>query len=179
MNGLDNEIETRSRHVASLLAQRERRLVLAESCTAGLLAASLARVPGISAHLCGSMVVYRDATKMRWLNVPEPVLAQHTAVSEQVAELMVRGVLENTPEADVAASITGHLGPDAPADQDGVVFVGLAERRGGAIRLAPVHRLQLMSRERVVRQQEAVVRVLDLFIALLEAGASPFSIPPI
>ena len=114
--------------IAALLRQTRRRIVFAESCTGGLVAASLARVPGISDFLCGSAVVYRLNTKMTWLGVSEASLNDPGPVSDVVAREMILGVLACTPEADCAASITGHLGPLAPDDQDGLVFIGVACR---------------------------------------------------
>lgn len=120
--------------VAETLATRLRaagqRLVLAESCTGGLAAATLTRIPGISEHFCGSAVVYRNATKTAWLGVPaeqldDPLIGP---VSSRTAKDMARGALALTGEAHFAASVTGHLGPDAPDRLDGVIFVGLAQR---------------------------------------------------
>lgn len=118
--------------VASLLMQLGRRVVFAESCTGGLVSASLARVPGISEYLCGSAVVYRLDTKARWLGISEALLRDPGPVSAVVARAMALGVLTRTPEADLAASITGHLGPNAPGDQDGLVFIGIVQRNAGA-----------------------------------------------
>jgi PncC family amidohydrolase len=103
-------------------------VVFAESCTAGLISASLARTPGISEFLCGSAVVYQEATKIAWLDVSASLLASDGAVSESVAKAMAIGVLERTPLAQVSVSITGHLGPGAPPEQDGLVYIGLAKR---------------------------------------------------
>jgi PncC family amidohydrolase len=114
--------------VAKRLQQTSMKIVFAESCTGGLVSATLARVPGISNHLCGSAVVYRLETKTRWLGVPESMLATNGPVSEPVAKAMAEGVLNVTPEANLSASITGHLGPDAPESQDGLLFVGVAVR---------------------------------------------------
>jgi nicotinamide-nucleotide amidase len=116
--------------LAERLKETHSRIVFAESCTAGLIAATLARVPGISAHLCGSAVVYRNETKSAWLSVSADDLANESIgpVSGEVAAAMATGVLQMTPEADIAASITGHLGPDAPADLDGVIIVSIARR---------------------------------------------------
>ncbi len=121
-------LESLAREIAELLSQRSLKVVFAESCTGGLVSATLARVPGISNFHCGSAVVYRLDTKTRWLGVPESMLINPGPVSEPVARAMVEGVLAQTPEADLAAAITGHLGPNAPADQDGLIFVGLAIR---------------------------------------------------
>ena len=103
-------------------------VVLAESCTAGLVSACLSRTPGISQILCGSAVVYQEATKSAWLGVSPSLLASDGAVSEKVASAMAVGVLERTPAANLSASITGHLGPGAPSEQDGLIYVGIARR---------------------------------------------------
>jgi len=118
--------------VANLLMQQKTRIVFAESCTAGLVSATLARVAGISDFHCGSAVVYRYDTKTRWLGVSEAMLREPGAVSEIVATTMATGVLERTPEADLSAAITGHLGPQAPADQDGLIYIGIAVRTAHA-----------------------------------------------
>lgn len=120
----------KSQELAAVLKRHDRRLVFAESCTAGLLASSLSRIPGISNYFCGSMVTYRDASKSKWLGVDQKDLSSPKigAVSETVAVQMATGVLEKTPEADIAVSVTGHLGPDAPVDLDGVAFVAVLFR---------------------------------------------------
>ena len=121
-------LHDRIQSVAALLIDLDWKLVLAESCTAGLISASLGRIPGISDYLCGSAVVYRYDTKTQWLGVPPDVLLDPGPVSSPVARAMVEGVLEETPEADVAAAISGHLGPNAQAEQDGLIVVAVAIR---------------------------------------------------
>ncbi len=80
--------------VARQLAKLRVRIVFAESCTAGLVSATLARVPGISEWHCGSAVVYRERTKEAWLDVPRAEIDRFTAVSEAVARRMAVGVLQ-------------------------------------------------------------------------------------
>ena len=170
MHAADAELDAPCGLLARLLAATDRRLVLAESCTAGLVAASLGRVPGISRHLCGSLVTYRDAAKTSWLGVPPLDLQRHTAVSEAVARLMASGALTVTPDADLAASVTGHLGPDAPPQQDGIIYLGLAERHPetGEIAVVQVRRCQLIASQRLPRQREATLCVLALLQEHLE-----------
>lgn len=124
--------------VRDALQASNQRLVLAESCTAGRVAASLAVVPGISAWLCGSFVVYRNDSKAQWLSIPLALLndPQVGPVSHQVTELLCKQALNITPEADLAAAVTGHIGPGCPPELDGKVFVCLAER--GASKLVAV-----------------------------------------
>jgi PncC family amidohydrolase len=109
-----------------LLIRTRNVLVTAESCTAGLIAATLARVPGMSACLAGSFVVYQIDSKVAWLEVPAEMIIQHDVVSLQVAETMAVQALRKTAHATIAMSITGHLGPAAPEGLDGVAWLGFA-----------------------------------------------------
>jgi len=154
--------------LAQTLVDRNLRVVFAESCTAGLVAATLATIPGISERLCGSAVTYRNRTKQDWLGVSGEDIERHTAVSEPVARQMAIGVLQRTVEADCSASVTGHLGPDAPADQDGVIFVAVALKQGEEIRVCHAQRFQLTTRTRAKRQQEAAEIVLRCLREQLE-----------
>ncbi|MDP1798829.1 MAG: nicotinamide-nucleotide amidohydrolase family protein [Planctomycetaceae bacterium] len=119
--------------LATGLREKALKIVFAESCTAGLASATLARIPGISDHHCGSAVVYRLDTKHHWIDVPEAWLINPGPVSREVAEAMATGVLQKTPEADIAAAITGHLGPNAPAGMDGLIWMAVAVRKTAAV----------------------------------------------
>lgn len=114
----------------AVLKRFDQRLVLAESCTAGLVAAQLGGLPGVSDRFCGSLVVYRNDSKIRWLGIDPALLDDPTIgpVSAQVTEALARSALARTPEATVAAAITGHLGPGAPSALDGVVYCAIAFR---------------------------------------------------
>lgn len=174
----DDRLLSTAGTVAVRLRQTGRRLVLAESCTGGLAAATLTRIPGISDFFCGSAVVYRNATKTAWLGVPggqldDPAIGP---VSPQTAEGMARGVLARTSEADLAAAVTGHLGPDAPDGLDGVIFVGVAERGRGNVVEADVrqHVLEWVGRPpedaRQERQRAAAQYLLGTVSEYLRAG---------
>ncbi|MEL6312088.1 MAG: nicotinamide-nucleotide amidohydrolase family protein [Pseudomonadota bacterium] len=151
------DLDSKAQQVAAVLAQAEEQLVLAESCTAGVVAATLAQVPGASRWLAGSMVVYQEATKSAWLGVDRETLEQVTAVSAPVAHQMVSGALQQTPHATLAAAVTGHLGPNAPAELDGVVFIATC-RRGSS---PAIHAAQLTKTKRLGRQREAAVLTLE------------------
>jgi len=105
-------------------------LVLAESCTAGMVASALAHWPGISKWLCGSMVVYQSATKETWLGINQAYLEDPAIgpVSREVTDELSQSVLARTPQATLAAAVTGHLGPGAPPELDGVIFIALSRR---------------------------------------------------
>lgn len=122
------ELGEAAQRLGVVLQRHQTQIVFAESCTAGLVSASLAAVPGISKWLCGSAVTYQEATKVCWIGVQPTDLENYTAVSEQVARAMAVGVLRFTPHADLAVSVTGHLGPGAPPELDAVIFIGTAVR---------------------------------------------------
>ncbi len=139
-------------------------LVLAESCTAGLISATLARVPGMSRRLAGSFVVYQIDSKVAWLEVSHDTIQQHGMVSQEVAASMASQALQMTPYATIAMSITGHLGPDAPAELDGIAWLAIVSRG----RKPLTKRLQLQSdspddpiRQRHERQQDGVRQALN------------------
>jgi nicotinamide-nucleotide amidase len=158
--------------VARLLVKSGRKVVFAESCTGGLASATLAKIPGISDHHCGGVVVYRNQTKTAYLGIPAALLDDVGPVSREVAELMALRILEKTPEADVAASVTGHLGPHAPAKLDGRVYVGIARRsRKRGEKRATVKQLRCSkSDSRVARQRWVVEQMLGLLQAALEGS---------
>lgn len=149
-----------------VLQRSQRRLVLAESCTAGLVAASIAHVPGVSEWFCGSAVTYQSETKVAWLGVDPEAIAKETAVSGTVAAQMAAGVLSETPQADIAASITGHFGPSAPAGFDGVIFIAVTDRAQPNPRVSRHH---LRTQTRIERQREAATLVVDQLLKFLQA----------
>ena len=125
-----------ARRVALLLKAADCKVVFAESCTGGLVSGALTKIPGISNYHCGGVVVYRNETKMAYLGISAAVLKTPGPVSAEVAELMARKVLKKTPEADIAVSVTGHLGPDVPPKTRwaGICWHRLAELRQPAAR---------------------------------------------
>lgn len=165
-----------SRELARWLKQSGLKVVFAESCTGGLVSATLAAIPGISAHLCGSAVTYRNDTKHQWLNVPNNMLRRFGAVSPEVAQSMATKVLAHTPEADWSAAVTGHVGPDAPPGLDGCVYIGVARRKPPAARrpafAVAVTKHQLAVAGRVPRQRAAATLVLRELVHAIEAETS-------
>ncbi|QDT13283.1 CinA family protein [Planctomycetes bacterium K23_9] len=161
---LDSLIAASTR-TAQLLASTDSKLVFAESCTSGLLAATLSQLPGISQHFCGSFVTYRESMKSDALGVPPAIIKIHTAVSRQTTASMLEGALQQSSEATVALAITGHLGPNAPADLDGRVFIACQHKNGDAP--TELH-LKLESSQRTDRQHEAATAAFVELNSLLE-----------
>jgi competence/damage-inducible protein CinA-like protein len=107
--------------VAQLLRDR-RKIALAESCTAGLLAGRLADPPGASNYLLGGVVAYSNEAKTELLGVPAELIERHGAVSPEVAEAMADGASERFG-ADLGVGVTGIAGPDGGTEEKPVGYV--------------------------------------------------------
>ena len=119
----------RLRNLAMLVlddAERARlKIVTAESCTGGLVAALLTEIPGSSSVVERGFVTYSNKAKEEMLGVPGDVLADFGAVSEPVARMMAEGALANS-RANIAVSITGVAGPGGGTRMKPVGTVHLA-----------------------------------------------------
>jgi nicotinamide-nucleotide amidase len=124
----DDEIEN---VVVKLLAEKNKTLALAESCTGGNVAHRLTNVPGASAVFLGGVVCYSNSAKQTFLGVRAESLATSGAVSEPVARAMAAGARQKFG-ADFAIAITGIAGPDGgtPDKPVGTVFIALASAAG-------------------------------------------------
>ncbi len=167
-HALEKKLQQRAKKLVRLLAQSHERLVFAESCTGGLLAALLTEVPGVSEFFCGSHVAYRESSKRAWLGVSAAQLKTHSAVSREVAEAMAKGALKKTPEATIAGSITGYLGPTGK--KVGLVYFSVL-RRGSrefvTLKLEIGKVLGAPSSARIQRRRIAAEKLLATLIAVL------------
>ncbi len=118
-------------HVGTLLTERGLTLAIAESCTGGLAAELVTRVPGSSRYFLGGAVVYANSAKTELLGVPPALLAEHGAVSAPVARAMAEGVRTRLG-ADLGLAFTGIAGPDGGTAQKpvGLVHWALATASG-------------------------------------------------
>jgi nicotinamide-nucleotide amidase len=112
--------------VLQMARRRDVHIAVAESCTGGLLGARLTAVPGSSDVFLGGVIAYHNAVKQHVLGVNNSVIAEHGAVSEEVAAGMAHGVRELL-RADIGISITGVAGPGGgtAAKPVGMVWVAL------------------------------------------------------
>jgi len=145
------------------------RIVFAESCTGGLVSATMATIPGVSKYLCGSAVTYMDELKVQWLGVQQESIDLNTSVSEKVVYEMATGILKRTEQADIAAAITGHLGPNAPEGLDGMAFIAISRRFNQEMR-TQTFKIQLEQASRIDRQREAAEQVLLIAIDEIANG---------
>lgn len=151
--------------VGRILSGRSLVLAAAESCTGGLLCATLTSVPGSSAYFRGGVVAYDNAVKEKVLFVPEGLIARHGAVSGEVAAAMAEGVARALG-AQVGVGITGIAGPTggSPEKPVGTVWISVVAPKGRMVR----HFLLPGDRESV--REGAVERGLLLLLEILGAG---------
>lgn len=117
--------------VGALLRSAGATLTTAESCTGGLVAQRITRVPGSSDYFLGAAVTYANSLKEQLLGVPGALLEEHGAVSEPVARAMAEGVVRLTGSS-FGLAVTGVAGPGGgtAAKPVGTVHFAVAERDG-------------------------------------------------
>ncbi len=132
------------------LRARGWRLVAAESCTGGLIAAACTAPAGASDWFERGFVTYSNAAKCELLGVPADLIEQHGAVSAEVACAMATGALANS-RAQLAVAVTGIAGPAGatPGKPVGTVWLALAREHEPA----RAERLQLLGDRAAIRAQ--------------------------
>ena len=140
------------------------RIAVAESCTGGMLGQRLTAIAGSSDVFLGGVIAYDNSVKRSLLGVSDSDLAEHGAVSEEVAMQMARGICERLG-ASIGIGITGVAGPGGgtAAKPVGMVWVALSGT-GEASRC-----LRLFGTRDEVRQRAAQA-ALDMVRHVLESG---------
>jgi len=129
----DPETLALAEEVLDLCRARHWHLATAESCTGGLVAATLTAIAGSSGVVERGFVSYSNDAKIELLGVPSDTIAAHGAVSGETAIAMAQGALTRAP-VDLAVSVTGVAGPGGGTAQKpvGLIYVGLATKDGAA-----------------------------------------------
>ncbi|HEY5732525.1 MAG TPA: CinA family protein [Methyloceanibacter sp.] len=161
---IDRQIVTQAASLLEAARERGDLLATAESCTGGLIAATLTAIPGASDVFERGFVTYSNTSKSELLGVPAWLIERHGSVSEDVARAMVGGALTHS-RATLAVAITGIAGPGGGTPDKPVGLVHLAAAR----RDAPVlhHQLLLGDIGRNEIRRESVVQALALLDSLL------------
>lgn len=159
MKGLTRQ----ARAVLALCRAAGLKVATAESCTGGLVTATLTRIAGSSDVVERGFVTYSNEAKNEMLDVPAALIARHGAVSAEVARAMAEGAIARS-RADIAVSITGVAGPGGGTARKPVGLVHLAAVRRGGQRLAE-HEVFPGTREQIRRA--AVARAMQLIARLI------------
>ena len=117
--------------VAAELTKNRATIATAESCTGGLLAERLTRIPGSSSYFPGGVVCYSNELKTAWADVPVALIEARGAVSPEVAQALATGIRLRTG-ATIGMGITGIAGPGGgtPEKPVGLVYIALADAGG-------------------------------------------------
>lgn len=151
-----------------LLAQKNMRLVTAESCTGGMIAAAMTDRSGSSAIFDRGFITYSNQSKSDLLGVNVQTLEIFGAVSESTAKEMAEGALRNS-QAEIAVSVTGIAGPTGGTDEKpvGLVYIGIAIKDKSA------HVTKnLFEGDRTTIRQATVEKALELLIEKLSVIAA-------
>jgi nicotinamide-nucleotide amidase len=110
------------------LGLRQATLAVAESCTGGLIAQRITSVPGSSRSFLGGAVVYSNELKTAFAGVPPELIAEHGAVSREVAEALAYGIRRHTG-ATLGLGVTGIAGPTGGTEAKpvGLVYIALSD----------------------------------------------------
>ena len=150
--------------LAEILLSRNWTVSLAESCTGGLVSATLTELAGSSEWFERGYITYSNEAKTECLDVPAQLIESHGAVSEPVAKAMADGARINSG-SDVAISITGIAGPSGGSIEKpvGTVCFGWATENQTLTKT-----MHLNGDRQAVRQQATAFALTEL-IALLRS----------
>ena len=114
--------------VGYFLQMRGATLAVAESCTGGMMAERITSVSGSSRYFLGGVVAYSNELKTKLAGVPAKLIAEHGAVSREVAISLAEGIRERT-RATFGVGITGVAGPTGgtPEKPVGLVFIAISD----------------------------------------------------
>ena len=158
---MNDDPDTLTQRLATLLLAKRQSACTAESCTGGLIAKTFTDLAGSSDWFERGFVTYSNAAKREMLGVPASLIENYGAVSEAVANAMVSGALRHS-QADYAVAVTGVAGPGGGSEEKpvGTVWIAVASKRQASARL---HRFDGdRSAVREATLQAAIEALLDL-----------------
>lgn len=170
MSELPADQQAAAESLAEALRSRGLRLVTAESCTGGLIAAACTSLAGSSEWFERGFVTYSNDAKTELLGVSASVIEKHGAVSEAVARAMAEGALLRS-RAQVAVSVTGVAGPGGatPGKPVGTVWLAICRSgasAGGVSHATTAMRLQCAGDRAAVRGQTVLTALQVLLDSL-------------
>jgi len=157
-----------AKSLGAALSASGKTLVVAESCTGGLLGGAITSIPGSSLYFSGGVLAYGNSAKISLLGVPPALIAARGAVSREVAVAMADGVL-SIFRADLAIAVTGVAGPGGGSRGKPAGTVWVAVVAPGGVRYA--HRFRFPGGREAVRR-EAVRASLGAAIRVLRSEAA-------
>ena len=158
-----NAIQDLAAEVGALLARKNLLLATAESCTGGGVAYAVTEIAGSSAWFDCGFITYSNASKSELLGISPALIAQHGAVSQEIAAAMAEGAIANS-DAHIAISTTGIAGPQGavPGKPVGTICFGWSMNG------KTVTERKLLTGDRQSIRQQTIVIALQGLIRFLE-----------
>jgi len=149
-------------HITFKLIENDIKIATAESCTGGLLSATLIKYSGVSGIINGNLVTYANDIKEAWLGVNPQTLENYGAVSEECVHEMLEGAL-NVSNSDISVAISGVAGPTGGTKEKpvGTVYIGVKSKNDAEI----IKRVHLKG-DRVYIQNQAVLYAAKMLLEL-------------
>ena len=160
----DHEMRDAAERVLYACRKRKLKVVTAESCTGGLVAATLTAIAGSSDVVDRAFVTYANEAKREMLGVSWDALLGHGAVSDPVARAMAMGALARSG-ADLAVSVTGVAGPGGGSAEKPVGLVHFGAARTGYDIIAERH---VFPGDRDSIRRVSVITALTMLASLAE-----------
>lgn len=161
----DHELREAAERVLFSCRKRGLKVVTAESCTGGLIAATLTAIAGSSDVVDRAFVTYSNEAKREMLGVPWDAILGHGAVSDPVARAMATGALARS-NAHLAVSVTGVAGPGGGSPDKPVGLVHFGAVREG---LEPIGERHVFPGDRDSIRRVSVLTALTMVASLVEA----------
>ncbi|PPR11578.1 MAG: Nicotinamide-nucleotide amidohydrolase PncC [Alphaproteobacteria bacterium MarineAlpha11_Bin1] len=159
---IDKNVRTAAQVLIANCLEAGLMVTTVESCTGGLVAASLTEIPGSSAVLDRGFVTYTNEAKNELVDVPMKLFSKVGAVSEEVARAMAVGGIENS-RADISVGITGVAGPGQSENKlAGLVHICAARKNTEVL-----HECCMFVGDRAAVRKASVLKAFELISRLL------------
>jgi PncC family amidohydrolase len=128
MTYFNSSIIKKAQEIILIAAQKNLKIVTAESCTGGLLSAIFTEISGSSRVFERGFVSYSNEAKSEILGVDPKIIEEYGAVSKETAQKMAIGALKNS-KAQISLAITGIAGPEGGSQEKpvGLVYIAIAD----------------------------------------------------
>jgi nicotinamide-nucleotide amidase len=150
--------------VFNILKKKKLKISLAESCTGGLLSASITSIKGSSNVFSMGLVTYSNQSKITILKIPKKIIQKYGAVSVQCCLSMVKN-LSKISKSKICISITGIAGPKGGTNIKpiGLVYIGIKIRKKIFI-----NKCNFKNKGRLFIQKQTVKKTFNLLLKLIK-----------
>ena len=153
-----------SQKIIKLLEKKRLKISFAESCTGGLLSATITQITGSSKVFTTGFVTYSNQSKINTLKVPENTIRKYGAVSYETCLSMVKN-LNKISKTNISVSVTGIAGPKGGSKKKPIGLVFIAIKKGNK---TLVRKYLFKNKKRSAIQRAAVSKSLNLILSFLK-----------